>query len=272
MKVFEFVPEGTQDCIVTAWLHTNHDFEEMKDYSYDRPAIIICPGGGYCMLSERETEPAAKPFFVAGYHTFILRYAVGADEAKGFKPLIQLASTVAHIRKYAKEWHVQSNKIAVSGFSAGGHLACSLGTLYNEEKFLNVFGRDVNVRPDAMVLVYPVIVANEFAHEDSIRKVSGAEPGTDDYKWFSLNTHVDSETPPTFLYHTSEDEVVPAQNSIQMANALAGANVPFELHILPEGHHGMSVCNREINSYHPYNARWVNWAIAWLNRTFEFEV
>ena len=271
MKVFEFVPEGIQDCRVTAWLHGNEEFPEMAAYTYDRPAMIICPGGGYSFVSQREAEPVAKHYFAAGYNTFILWYSIG-EKAKDFLPLRQLASTIAHVRKYADEWHTIKDKIAVSGFSAGGHLACSLGTLFNEERFLKAFGRDDDIRPNAMVLIYPVIMANEYAHTGSIRNVSGSEIGTEEYKWFSLDNHVDEMTPPTFLWHTADDAVVPVENSLKMAAALSAVKVPFELHVLPNGYHGMTVCNREVNSPCEYNARWIEWSIKWLNKVLDFEV
>ncbi len=269
MKVFEFIPEGVQDCIVTAWLHGTEGFPEMTSYAQKRPSIIICPGGGYGRVSEREAEPVAKCYFAAGYHTFILRYAVG-EMAKDFRPLCQLASTIAQVRKCADEWYIAEDKIAVIGFSAGGHLACSLGTLFNEERFLNVFGRDDDIRPNAMILSYPVITSDEFAHTGSIRNVSGSEIGSDAYKWFGLDKHVDAQTPPTFLWHTAEDNCVPVENSLKMAAALSAAKIPFEMHIFPEGPHGTSVCNKEVNALYPYNARWVDWSIQWLNQLFEF--
>lgn len=271
MKIFEFIPEGIQDCTVTAWFHGSEEFEEMAAYTYDRPAMIICPGGGYGKVSSREAEPVAKCYFTAGYNTFILRYSVG-EKAKNFYPLKQLACTMAQVRKYAKEWHILGDKIAVIGFSAGGHLACSLGTLYNEERFLEAFGRDDDIRPNAMVLSYPVITSDEYAHVDSICTVSGSCKGTENYIWFGLDRHVDAQTPPTFLWHTAEDNCVPVENSLRFAAALSDAHVPFELHVFPKGAHGMSVCNREVNSLCEYNERWVEWSIKWLNKTFEFQV
>ena len=271
MNFFEFIPEGIKDGTVTAWLHSTESFSEMQSYAYKRPAIIICPGGGYEMNSEREAEPVAKRYFAAGFNTFILRYAV-KEKAKDFYPLCQLASAIAHVRKYADEWYIAKDKIAVIGFSAGGHLACSLGTLFNEERFLNVFGRQDDIRPNAMILSYPVITADEFAHKGSISRVSGAEIGSDEYKWFGLDKHVDAQTPPTFLWHTAEDKSVPVENSLKIAAALSAASVPFELHIFPKGGHGSSVCNMEVNSPNPYNGRWVEWSIKWLNELFEFVV
>lgn len=269
MRVFEFVPENTEDCSVRAWLHGDDAFSEIKPRK--RPAVIICPGGGYSMVSEREAEPVAKHYFAAGYHTFILRYSV-KDKAKDFRPLCQLASTIAHVRKFAEEWLICRDKIAVTGFSAGGHLACSLGTLFNEERFLNTFGRDEDIRPNAMVLCYPVITADEYSNTGSIEGVSGAKIGTETYQWFGLDKHVDAQTPPTFLWHTAEDTCVPVENSLKMAAALSQAKVPFELHVFPKGGHGSSVCNREVDAFNEYNGRWMKWSIQWLNKVFEYEL
>jgi len=267
MRVFDFVPEEIQDCYVTAWIHDENKFSAIKQRQL--PAIIICPGGGYGFVSNREAEPVAQYYFAAGYNTFILHYSVG-DKAKDFCPLCQLASTVAHIRKHATELYVNADKIAVCGFSAGGHLAGSLGTLANTEEFKNVYGRQEDISPNAMILIYPVITADEYAHVNSIRCVSGSEVGTEKYQWFGLDKHVTEQTPSTFLYHTMEDACVPVQNSMKMAEALANAMVPYELHILPNGGHGMSVCTESVGNYNAYNGRWVDWSIRWLNTLFGF--
>ena len=261
MKNYEFVPGHTQDCSVTAWLHQSDRI---------RPAIVICPGGGYQHVSWREAEPVAEPYFAAGYQVFILYYSVG-EGAGNLNPLCQLADTVAHIRRNSKDWHVDPGKIAVCGFSAGGHLACSLGTMFHESKFLNTFKRNDDVRPNAMILGYPVITADEYAHKGSIETVSGAKEGSEEYSWFDLTKHVDENTPPTFLWHTAEDRGVPVENSMKLALALSNAGVAFEYHVFPKGGHGMSVCTEEVGSFDTYNARWTTWSIQWLNELFQFE-
>lgn len=267
MKSFEFTPEGVQDCSVTAWVHHNNESTEIVQKLH--PAIIICPGGAYEFVSDREAEPVGKPYFAAGYNVFILRYSVG-EKAAGFNPLCQLAATIAHIRKYSTQYVTAENEIAVCGFSAGGHLAASLGTLFNEEKFLQVFNRNDNIRPDAMVLCYALITADEYTHESSIEKVSGAKKGSADYEWFGLDKHVDENTPPAFLWHTAADQLVPVENCLKMAMALSAKDVPYELHILPEGEHGLSVCTNEVATPDDYNGRWVEWSIAWMNKLFSF--
>lgn len=273
MKYFEFVPEGagTEHWSVTAYLQTAVDMEGIQPHPL--PAVVVCPGGGYEQVVPWEAEPVAKPYFAAGYHVFVISYPV-EEGAKGFGPLMQLAAVMAHIRRNAGKWMVDAGRIAVCGFSAGGHLAASMGTLYREKKFLEAvrlkghgWGTE-NIRPDAMILSYPVILANEYAHKGSLLWVSGAEEGSEEYRYFSLDQHVDGDTPPTFLWHTAEDTCVPVENSLYFAAALSAAKVPFELHILPEGEHGMSVCTKEVGNEDAYNGRWVEWSIRWLERVF----
>lgn len=270
MNYFTFQPEGTQGCSVTTYLQTKLEMHSSDREMRMLPAVVICPGGGYDHVSVREGEPVAKEYFAAGYHAFVLHYSV-EEEARDLRPLCQLAATVAQIRSRAQEWDVDADRIAVCGFSAGGHLAASLGTLYDDEKFLKLWNREERVRPDAMILGYPVITADEFAHVRSIKKVSGAEEGSEEYRYFGLDRHVDTRTPPAFLWHTAEDGNVPVENSLRFAAALSAAKVPFELHVLPQGGHGMSVCTDEVNYPDPYNARWVEWSVKWINRVFSFE-
>jgi len=269
LNCFSFQPEHAQDCRVEAFLQESWKYENIANRAL--PAMIICPGGGYSAVSKREDFPVGRAFLGAGYQVFILTYSV-QQEAKGFKPLSQLAATIAHIRKHAELWHVDPQKIAVCGFSAGGHLACSSGTLANTKEFQAVWKHEENIIPNAMVLSYPVILANEFAHEGSIKNVSGAPTGTEENAWFGLDRHVTGKTPPTFLWHTAADNLVPVENSLFFAAALSRQKIPFELHVFPHGGHGMSTCTREVNTYDPYNARWIEFAIAWLNKLFEFEL
>lgn len=269
MTLLDFSPDGLQDCIVNAWLHRHLSPDE--DLCVSHPAIIVCPGGGYNAISSRESAPVAEPFFAAGYNIFILNYSV-KEQAKNFRPLCQLAATIAHIRSHAQELHTIPDKIAVMGFSAGGHLAASLGTLFNNPRFLEVYGRNDHVRPDAMVLGYPVITADDvYSQIDSIENISGAKKGSAQYRWFDITDHVDAETPPTFLWHTAADEIVPVENTLLFSMALQRNKVPFECHILPEGQHGLSVCTEEVRTPHPYNGRWIEWCVHWLAQQFQYQ-
>lgn len=269
MKCISFKPQCTPECHVDGWIHCVNHSPEMLQRMH--PAVIICPGGGYEFLSDREMDPVAEPFYAAGYNTFVLHYSLGA-EAADLHPLIQLASTVAYIRQNSEELFTDTNAVSVCGFSAGGHLVASLGVFHDDPAFLKAYSLPCNPRPDAMILCYPVITSDEFAHVGSISTVSGASVGTETYRWYGLDQHVHASTPPAFLWHAADDTVVPVENTLKFASALSSANIPFELHILPEGGHGLSVCTSQVDKNLPYNARWVQWCIAWLNQQFNFHV
>ena len=137
-----------------------------------RPAIVICPGGAYGMTSDREAEAIAVRFMGMGYHAVVLRYSVAP--ARYPVALRQLAKTVALLRKNSEKWHIEKDKIIVSGFSAGGHLAASLGVFWNTEELAKITEMDNQmIRPDGMILNYPVITSGEFGHEESFRNLLG---------------------------------------------------------------------------------------------------
>ncbi len=121
-----------------------------------------------------------------------------------------------------------------------------------------------------MILGYPVITADEYAHVESLENVSGCRQGTPGYAYFSLDRHVNERTCPAFLWHTVTDDCVPAENSLKLMAALQKAKVPYEAHLFPSGGHGLSVCTQETGSPDPYNARWMELCLAWLGRTFGY--
>lgn len=264
MVTIDFSPEGAQPCHVIGWIHDNLG-EDILRREY--PAVIICPGGGYLYISAREAEPVAEQYYSAGYNTFILYYSV-REHAKDFEPLIQLIETIAEIKRNSKAWATIPDQIAVCGFSAGGHLACSTGTLANTEEFKRAIGREEIDSPDAMILGYPVICANEFAHIESIENISGSSYGTEQFKRFGLDNHVTDQTPPAFIWHTGEDSCVPVENSLLLAAALSRNKVPFEMHIFPGGIHGLSVCTEQVATLNTYTAQWVALSIKWLDSVF----
>lgn len=213
------------------------------DKDRKRPVVIICPGGGYGFVSEREAEPIALQFTGMGIHACILRYSV--YPAKFPTALTQLAKAVACVREHAGEWNIDGNKIVISGFSAGGHLAASLGTLWHE-KFLEDIMKmpKDNYRPNGMLLCYPVITSGEFAHRGSFEAL--LQDRYDELlDKLSLEKQVTEFTPPAFLWHTFADDAVPVENSLFMAQALNEKKIPFELHIYPKGKHGLSLANEE---------------------------
>jgi acetyl esterase/lipase len=239
-------------------------------------SVIICPGGAYRWLSPREAEPVARRFLEKGWRPYILRYSVG--ENLGTTPLEEAAGAVRLVR----ERHGGAGKkrpVVLCGFSAGGHLAASLGVHWNNAAvFPGAVSRALQ-RPDALALCYPVISAGVFAHRESIECLAGTAanggaaggPPLAGGDFFSLEKHAGADTPPAFIWHTATDESVPVQNSLLFAEALIRAGTPVELHIFPRGIHGLSLATPEVDEPEAgrlsdaHVARWFDLCIEWLN-------
>lgn len=219
-----------------------------------RPLVLICPGGAYAYTSVREGEALAMQFLAMGYHAAVLKYSCAP--ARYPVALTELATAIALIRQHALEWHVDPEAVIVLGCSAGGHLAASLGVLWNEDfpaKAVGI-GRENRslLRPDGMILCYPVITSGEFAHRGSFENLLGETEGEKERLKdkdsllckLSLENRVTSETPPTFIWHTFTDSSVPVENSLLFVSALRRAGVPTEFHMYPEGGHGLGLANR----------------------------
>lgn len=229
-----------------------------------RPAVVICPGGGYQFLSPREGEAIALQFAAAGFHTFILSYTVKPKYYR--QPLLELSQAVNEVRGRAREWKINPEQIAVCGFSAGGHLAASLGVHW--DKLLD----SPENKPNALILSYPVITSGAFTHGGSMLHLLGPEPTEDLLAEMSLETQVSPGTPPTFLWHTVADQAVPVENSLFFAGALRKQNVPFELHIYPNGPHGLSLATVETDDSRgtdTHVATWMGLCVEWLKGLFQ---
>lgn len=234
-----------------------------------RRSVVICPGGGYHFLSQRESEPVALAFAAAGFNVFVVWNRVAPYRFP--LPQQDAAAAVAHVRTHADEYHANPDQIAILGFSAGGHLAGSLGTLWHRPEYWQEMGLACeSVRPNAMVLCYPVLSGGVYAHRDSFINLCGTD-ALDVHARHSVDRWVTPCCPPTFLWHTFDDEAVPVQNSLLMAQALAEAGVRTELHVFPHGGHGASLCsapssgvvNPQFND--AYNAQWLPMAQNFLN-------
>lgn len=208
------------------------------------PLVLICPGGGYAMTSNREAEPIALQFNSMGYQAAVLRYSC----APAVYPtaLCEVAQSVKLIREHAEDWNVDAEKIIVMGFSAGGHLAASYGVFWNESWLTEKMQCDKQLlKPNGLVLCYPVISSKEeIAHQDSIKNLLG-ESYPEMKEQVSLEDKVGKHTPKTFLWHTFTDPVVPFWNSFRFAEALGKAGVPMEYHLYPQGGHGLSLANKQ---------------------------
>ena len=239
--------------------------------NYKKAAVLVLPGGGYHITSDREAEPIAKAYFAAGFNAFILRYSV-KEEAVGYAPLLDAAAAIKYIRDNADRYNIDKDKIVVCGFSAGGHLAASIGTLWKHEIIADKLGCDNNyIRPNGMILGYAVITAFNKAHKGSVHKLANKDNPTDEeLNAFSLEKHVAADTCPAFVWHTADDAGVPVENALYMCEALSANKIPFELHVFPHGEHGISLATPEVapkdEMIMPYVGRWFDFSVQWLNQ------
>lgn len=248
-----------------------HDASPEMSHRASRPAVIFCPGGGYKILSDREKDPPALEFFARGYNVFILMYSL-KERACGLHPLKELSAAVMTVREKAAVYHIDPKCVAVAGFSAGGHLAASLGVRWNSPELRAEMDTKNGLnRPDAMILCYPVITAGPWAHRPSIEWVSGSKTPCPLWDYFSLEKNVPADAAPAFIWHTVTDDGVPVENALLFASALRQAKVPFELHLFAGGPHGLSTCNEEVGSPNPESRKWVDLSLAWLNKQFGFK-
>lgn len=236
-------------------------------YAESRPLVLVVPGGGYNHVSAREGDPVALKFAAAGYHTAVLYYSVG-EAARGWQPMRELDEALGLLRQNAAAWGIQAGKIAVCGFSAGGHLALAGAVL-------NIPGIDSQQRPNAVILGYPVITAGEYAHRGSFEQLAG--PDLKAQQAFALEDKITPAAPPVFVWHTMEDETVPVENTLLLIAALHKAHVPCEAHLYEKGCHGTSVCTHEVDnarmdSQSAHRAGWVSLAAEWLSDTFDFHI
>lgn len=240
------------------------------DGDQPRGLALICPGGGYQRTTAREAEPVAMQFTSAGWHAAVLWYSVAPRRHP--QPLLDLSRAVCILRERAEAWTIDPRKIAVCGFSAGGHLAASLGVHWNKPYLSNVSGiLSGQNRPDALILCYPVITGGQFRHEGSFQNLLGDAPEPGLLEAMSLEHHVGPHTPPTFLWHTVADQAVPVENSLLFAQALRNHEIPFELHIYFEGSHGLSLATAEtaLPDKPPdgHVAGWMRLCLEWLAGT-----
>ena len=221
------------------------------------PIVLICPGGAYCHLSARESDPVARAFARMGAETDILYYSIRTAEdqpALGEVPVRELSAHVGELRAAHP-----GAPILVCGFSAGAHLAATLGVHWR------TLGLE---KPDALILAYPVITEEKaWINEPSFQNLTGQE----NRAFFSLEKHVSADVPPVFLWHTAADADVPVENSLLFASALSREGIPFEMHIYPFGVHGLSLATEEVDQPEadrladPHIAGWIDECEAWMH-------
>ncbi|OPH52020.1 esterase [Paenibacillus ferrarius] len=212
-------------------------------------AVIVCPGGGYSCRAPHEGEPIAKWLNGLGISAFVLNYHVAPYEHP--VPLQDAQRAIRTVRHHAEEWRIDSNRIGILGFSAGGHLASTAGTHFDagDQESADPIERHSS-RPDLMVLCYPVITfQGEFAHIGSMHNLLGQTPDEKLVAHLSNEQQVTKETPPTFLWHTADDAAVPVENCLLFAAALSRHKVPFDLHVFESGRHGIGLAGDHAEAY-----------------------
>ena len=270
-----------------------------------RPAILICPGGAYLNCSDREGEPIALAFATMGYHAFVLRYHTyaGADRelevgmadvgtkaaCRYPEPMYDIGQAILTIREHAEEWMVDCEKIILCGFSAGAHNAAMYSVKWSSDQVTEHFGvaKDL-LRPAGAILAYTLsdyvylmrtpmeAFAKEMFRASMKVYLGEEEPSEEALREASPCMHVTAETPPMFLWATSEDHAVAVQHTLRMAAALADQHIPFEVHIFESGEHGLSLAT-QATSISQYTidetaAKWVGLAETWLKKRFALDL
>lgn len=236
------------------------DCEIALGQNTDRPAVVICPGGGYVYCCPREAEPVALRYTAKGFHAFILRYSTGWD-AKEFSPLQEVSWVIGHLREQAQQWHIDPEKIAVCGFSAGGHLALASGLLGDN-------------KPNAMILGYPAVnIPNYPGVNFMLQLLTGRKDVTDaDAAYYSLENHITKDSPPVFLAATAED-LLTGYGALPVAQKYSQLGLGYELHIFQHGPHGYGLADEtsadgSSRYLNPAFAQWHSLSVEWLYRIF----
>ncbi len=264
-NIYPALTKISNDPTLTTYLPYNQ--AEMGWQNEKHPAVLVCPGGGYSWCSTREDEPVALKLLSWGYRVFVLNYSCAPCHFP--TQLCEVAAAMDLIHTNADMWHIDVSRIVIMGFSAGGHLAGHYSNRYDCPEVRALFPDSKGVA--VSVLCYPVISAEAaYRHEGTIQNLSGHTQITDaDIGNYSLDRLVSEKTPPTFLWHTAEDDVVPVANSILYAKALTQHKIPFDLHIFSHGQHGLSTVDRltceELDSKTKLAAKWLPTLKEWLN-------
>jgi acetyl esterase/lipase len=229
-------------------------------------AVVVCPGGGYCVLAyDLEGTDIASYLNSIGVAAIVLKYRLpisGNSVVPHLSPLMDAQRAMRMVRVNAEKWNINPGKIGVMGFSAGGHLAATLGTHFD---YGNTEAADsverASCRPDFMILMYPVIsFVDSCSHAGSHKALLGNSLESSMFRYYSNELHVSADTPPGFFVHADDDQVVPVENTLLMYKAMRKKNIPAEMHILSEGGHGFGL---GINNEHV--ASWTNSLKLWLN-------
>ena len=298
--------EGRDDVTLATYIWD--DSPDMK-LGKKRPAVIVCPGGAYLNLSDKEGEPVALAFANMGYQAFVLKYSVYSEgnnngdmiaaEGEGVKehcqfpkPMQDIGAAMLYIRQHSNEWRVNMDQVAICGFSAGAHNCAMYSVYYDQPEIAGFFGVEPELlKPAACILGYSLTdyaykKISESSRTDLMMKKMfelsdlaflGTATPDDKMLWkVSPVYHVNENTPPMFLWATAKDNLVPVQHTILMARSLADAGIPFEMHIFEDGMHGLAAateagagCLLDVDAA---AAKWIPMCHTWLKKRFTIEL
>ena len=242
-----------------------------EDCKVKKPAVIVCPGGAYFFLCDREGEPVAREYAANGIRAFMLEYSVQPNTFPA--ALMELATAIKYVRDNSEKYGVKPDGIYICGFSAGGHLCASMGTLFNKGFLEEALGvKKADIRPDGVILSYPVITAGEYTHRDSCYNLLQMEKVEESeyFKYISIEKQVDKESSPVFIWTTVDDTLVPMENSMLMVKALRDSGVNVEFHLFPVGDHGLSTASENVmlepeeKPLYNYVHKWFGMSVDWI--------
>jgi acetyl esterase/lipase len=231
--------------IVSKVTEPSFQYFRVKEDGIKRPCVIVFPGGGYTILaSGHEGIDVAKFFNSIGVNALVVKYRIPNEKAqkdKTIAPLQDAQQAILLAKINAGSWGIDETKIGILGFSAGGHLAASLSSHYNDVKIDNP--AKMSLRPDFQILIYPVITMKDFGHSGSTENLIGKNPSEEQIKYYSNELNVDKKTPPAFIVHAINDDAVPVQNAHVYDSALKANKVASTLYLFEKGGHGFGMKN-----------------------------
>jgi acetyl esterase/lipase len=259
MRLWEYDAPGAQGC-AEADIPTLKPFFAPDQKNASAPAFIVCPGGGYENLAAHEGAPFAEWLNTLGIHAFVLKYRLGPKYHHPVE-MQDIQRAIRQVRSRADEWHIDPKRIGVIGSSAGGHLASTAATHFDDGNHLASDPVDrAGCRPDLAILLYPVIsMMHIYPHSGSRLNLLGNSPDPVLLEFLSNELQVTSATPPCFIIHAADDRTVPVQNSLLFAMACKEKQVPFELHVFENGDHGFGLGgdNPILNIWPGVAAKWL---------------